>query len=173
MLKNNLVATTVMSNLRLSVVFKDLGIEHIKTKVGNRYVLEEMIKRDAVIGGEDSGHIIFREHHTTGDGILTTLQFIAIIRKENKPLSELAKIMKIFPQVTINIKVKKKYPLEEIVDIKNVIAEVEKELSDKGRVLVRYSGTQPICRVMVEGPTQKDTERFANKISSVVKEKLS
>ena len=172
-LKNNLVVTTVMSNFGLAIAFKDMGIEHVKTKVGDRYVLEEMIKRDAVIGGGDSGHIIFHEHHTTGDGILSALQLIAIMKKENKPLSELSKIMKIFPQVMINVEVSKKDPLEEIVDIKNVIAEVEKELGDEGRVLVRYSGTQSVCRVMVEGPTQKDTEKFANKISDVVREKLN
>lgn len=173
LLKNNLVVTTVMSNLGLALAFKEMGIKHTQAKVGDRYVLEEMIKGDAVLGGEDSGHVIFREHHTTGDGIVTALQLLAIMIKEGKPLSELSKVMKIFPQVMINIEVKKKHPLEEIIEIKNVISDAEKELGDNGRVLVRYSGTQLLCRVMVEGPTADLTEKLANKISAVVKENLS
>jgi len=172
-LKNNLVVTTVMSNLGLSFAFQELGIKHIKSKVGDRYVLEDMQKHDAIIGGEDSGHIIFLEHHTTGDGIMSALQLLAVMKQEGKPLSKLAEVMEMFPQVTINVKVKHKYPLEEIPEIKTVISEVEKELGKKGRVLVRYSGTQLLCRVMVEGPTQDTTEKHARKIADVVKEKLN
>ncbi|MCJ7728014.1 MAG: phosphoglucosamine mutase, partial [Actinobacteria bacterium] len=172
-LKNNTVVTTIMSNLGLSVAFKKMGIKNVTTKVGDRYVLEEMIKHDSVIGGEDSGHIIFKEHHTTGDGILTALQLLSVMKKENKPLSELSKIMKTFPQVLINVKVKRKAPLEEIPELKSIISEVEKELADKGRVLVRYSGTQSICRVMLEGPTKSDIEKLANKIAKVVEDKLN
>lgn len=172
-LKNNTVVTTIMSNLGLSVAFKKMGIKNVTTKVGDRYVLEEMIKNDSVIGGEDSGHIIFKEHHTTGDGILTALQLLSVMKKENKPLSELSKIMKTFPQVLINVKVKRKAPLEEIPELKSIISEVEKELADKGRVLVRYSGTQSICRVMLEGPNKSDTEKLASKIAKVVEDKLN
>ena len=173
MLKNNTVVTTVMSNLGLSLAFKEMGIKNIATKVGDRYVLEEMIKNDCILGGEDSGHIIFKEYHTTGDGILTALQLLAVMKKEKKSLFELSKIMKTFPQVLINVKVKRKAPLEEIPELKSVISEVEKELADKGRVLVRYSGTQSICRVMLEGPDKDETERLAAKIAEVVKEKLN
>jgi len=173
MLKNNTVVTTVMSNLGLSVAFKEMDIKNIKTKVGDRYVLEEMLKNGSIIGGEDSGHVIFKEHHTTGDGILTALQLLSVMKKENKPLSKLAKIMRTFPQVLINVKVKRKAPLEEIPELKSIITKVEKELGDEGRVLVRYSGTQPVCRVMLEGPTESDTERFAKEIARVVEDKLS
>ncbi|MFA5014890.1 MAG: phosphoglucosamine mutase [Actinomycetota bacterium] len=172
-LKNNTVITTVMSNLGLSVAFREMDIKNVKTKVGDRYVLEEMIKNDSIIGGEDSGHVIFKEHHTTGDGILTALQLLSVMRKDKKTLSELAKVMKTFPQVLINVKVKRKAPLEEIPELKSIIAEVEKELADKGRVLVRYSGTQSVCRVMLEGPNRSDTERLANKIARVVEDKLN
>jgi len=173
MLKNNTVVTTVMSNLGLSVAFKEMDIRNITTKVGDRYVLEEMLKTGSIIGGEDSGHVIFKEHHTTGDGILTALQLLSVLKKENKPLSKLAKIMRTFPQVLINVKVKRKAPLEEIPELKHVISKVEKELGDEGRVLVRYSGTQPVCRVMLEGPTESETERLAKEIAQVVEDKLS
>ncbi|MBM3707762.1 MAG: phosphoglucosamine mutase, partial [Actinobacteria bacterium] len=171
-LQNNILVTTVMSNMGLSIALKKLGVEQVKSKVGDRYVLEEMLKKDAVIGGEDSGHIIFLNHHTTGDGILSALQLLAVMKKKNMPVSELSKIMEIFPQVTINIDVKSKPPLEERPEIINIIKEVEKKLGDKGRVLVRYSGTQSMCRVMVEGPTQKETEGFARDIAEVIKNKL-
>lgn len=172
-LKNNILVTTVMSNMGLSIALKKMWIEQVKSKVGDRYVLEEMQKKDAVMGGEDSGHIIFLDHHTTGDGILSALQLLAVIKKENKPVSELSKVMEVFPQVTITVNVKSKPPLEEQPEIINAIKGVEKELGDKGRVLVRYSGTQSMCRIMVEGPTQKETEGFAEKIAEVIKNKLS
>ncbi len=172
-LENNTVVTTVMSNLGLSLAFKEMGIKNIATKVGDRYVLEEMMKNNSILGGEDSGHIIFKEYHTTGDGILTALQLLSVMKKEDKSLFELSKVMKTFPQVLINVKVKRKAPLEEIPELKSVIAEVEGELAGKGRVLVRYSGTQPVCRVMLEGPDKSKTEKLANKIVKVVREKLN
>ncbi|MDD5622777.1 MAG: phosphoglucosamine mutase [Actinomycetota bacterium] len=172
-LKNDTVVTTVMSNLGLSIAFREMSIKNVTTKVGDRYVLEEMIKNDSIIGGEDSGHVIFKEYHTTGDGILTALQLLSVMRKDKITLSELTKVMKTFPQVLINVKVKRKAPLEEIPELKSIIAEVEKELADKGRVLVRYSGTQSICRVMLEGPNKSDTERLADKIARVVEDKLN
>ena len=171
-LKNNLVVSTVMSNIGLSYALSKMGIEHIKSRVGDRYVLKEMLKKGAVLGGEDSGHIIFLEHHTTGDGIITALQVLAVMQKENKTLSQLSRVMKTYPQALINVEVKSKPRLNGIPKIVKVIEEVEKELGSRGRVLVRYSGTQRVCRVMVEGPTKKETERLAMKISSVVKEKL-
>lgn len=172
-LKNNTVVTTVMSNLGLSVAFQEMDIKNVTTKVGDRYVLEEMIKNDSIIGGEDSGHVIFKEHHTTGDGILTALQLLSVMKKDKKTLSELAGIIKTVPQVLINVKVKRKAPLEEIPELKSIIAEVEKELAGKGRVLVRYSGTQSVCRVMLESTNKSDTERLADKIARVVEDKLN
>lgn len=172
-LKNNLVVSTVMSNLGLSLALKEMEIEHIKSKVGDRYVLEDMLKRGAVLGGEESGHVIFLEHHTTGDGIITALQLLAAMQKEKKPLSELSTVMKTFPQVLINVDVKSKPDLSDVPEISHAVEGVEQELGDKGRVLVRYSGTQFLCRVMVEGPTQEEAERQAGKIAEVVKKKLS
>lgn len=172
-LKNNLVVSTVMSNLGLSLALNEMEIKHIKTRVGDRYVIEELLKNGAVLGGEDSGHIIFLEHHTTGDGLITALQLLAIMQKEEKAVSELSKVMKTFPQVLINVDVKSKPDLKGIPEIGNVIGSVEKELGDMGRVLVRYSGTQPMCRVMVEGPTKEQTEKLAKKIAEIVKKKLN
>lgn len=167
-LKKNLVVSTVMSNIGLGLALKGFGAKTVPTKVGDRYVLEEMVAKDASIGGEDSGHIIFLEHHTTGDGIIAALQLLNAMKYENKPLSELANIMKVFPQRLINIDVTSKPDINTIPEIVDVIKEVEKNLGDKGRVLVRYSGTQNMCRVMVEGPSEKDTEIFCRKIADVI-----
>lgn len=172
-LKNNILVSTVMSNLGLSLALKKLGIEHVTTNVGDRYVLEEMLKKGAILGGEDSGHIIFLEYHTTGDGIITALQLLACLKKENKPLSELRKIMKIYPQTTINVNVKSKPELNAEPEIMHAIKNVEKVLEDQGRILVRYSGTQLLCRVMVEAVTQDMAEQLATKVADVVRHKLS
>ncbi len=171
-LKNNTLVTTVMSNMGLSIALEKMGVKQVRSKVGDRYVLEEMLKKNAVIGGEDSGHLLFLDHHTTGDGILSALQLLSVMKKKKKPLSELAKIMKVFPQVTVNVDVKSKPPIEEQREIMDAIKEVEEALGNQGRVLVRYSGTQAMCRVMVEGPTQKETEGFAGSIAEVIKNKL-
>ncbi len=168
-LTNNLVVRTVMSNIGLSVAFDQLGIDSIMTKVGDRYVLEEMQARGASIGGEDSGHIIYLREHTTGDGILTALQVVAAMKKEGRPLSELAKIMTVFPQSLINVDTKSRPDIQTIPEIVNVMRKVETSLGQKGRVLVRYSGTQNMCRVMVEGPTQEETDRYCREIADVVK----
>jgi phosphoglucosamine mutase len=172
-LKNNLVVRTVMSNLGLSVAFEKLGIDSVFADVGDRYVLKEMLARGAVIGGEDSGHIIFLQHHTTGDGLITALQLLAAMKKEGKPLSELAGIMTIFPQVLINLDVKKKPKIDSVPEIMAAIKQIEEKLGDKGRVLVRYSGTQNMCRVMVEGPTKKETETYCRQIADVVEKILA
>ncbi|MGM0365989.1 MAG: phosphoglucosamine mutase [Actinomycetota bacterium] len=171
-LNNNILVTTVMSNIGLSLAMEKLDISQVKSKVGDRHVLEKMLKTGAVIGGEDSGHIIFLEHHTTGDGILSALQLLAVMKKEKKPLSEINNIMETFPQVTINVDVKHKPPLEEQAEITEAVQGVENELKQKGRVLIRYSGTQSICRVMVEGPTYSQTELFAKRLAEVVRGKL-
>lgn len=172
-LKNNVLVTTVMSNLGLSLTLKELGINHFTTNVGDRYVLEEMIKRNAVLGGEDSGHLIFLEYHTTGDAIITALQLLRALLKEKRSLGDFSKMMKIFPQITINVEVKRKPDLNSEPEIMRVIKKVENELANQGRVLVRYSGTQSLCRVMVEGSTQEKSEYFAKKIAQVVELQLS
>ncbi|MDD5100292.1 MAG: phosphoglucosamine mutase [Syntrophales bacterium] len=172
-LANNLVVRTVMSNIGLSVALQSLRIDSIMTKVGDRYVLEEMQARGAALGGEDSGHLIFLQHHTTGDGIITALQVAAAMKKEGKTLSELSKIMKVFPQALINVTVKSRPEIDTVPAIETVIREVEATLGSQGRVLVRYSGTQNMCRVMVEGPSQEETGRHCRKIADVVEKQLN
>jgi phosphoglucosamine mutase len=171
-LKNDLLVSTVMSNLGLTFACKKLGFKHHASKVGDRYVLEDMQRLGSVIGGEESGHMIFLEKHTTGDGILTALQLIAAMIREGKPLSELAKQMDIFPQKLINVPVKSKPDITTIPKVMDAIKQVERELGDQGRVLVRYSGTQNACRVMVEGPTNEVTEKHCKQIAEAVKAAL-
>ena len=171
-LANNLIVSTVMSNIGLSMALKELGIQQRITSVGDRYVLEEMRATGVSLGGEDSGHVIFLEHHTTGDGIITALQVLAAMKKEQKPLSELAQVMKVFPQKLINVEVKTKPELSAIPEIGDAVRDVEEQLGDKGRVLVRYSGTQPMCRVMVEGPTKETTDAYCKGIADVVKKNI-
>ncbi|MEA3358311.1 MAG: phosphoglucosamine mutase [Thermodesulfobacteriota bacterium] len=169
---NNLLVSTVMSNIGLGIALKELGIENAITKVGDRYVLEEMQAKGAVIGGEDSGHVIFLEHHTTGDGLATALQVLSAMKKTQKPLSELAQVMKVFPQKLINVDVKTKPELSTIPEISRAIKGVEKQLADTGRVLVRYSGTQNMCRVMVEAPTSEETEKYCRQIADLIRKKI-
>ncbi|MBN1906123.1 MAG: phosphoglucosamine mutase [Deltaproteobacteria bacterium] len=171
-LKNDLLVSTIMSNLGLKMACKKFGFKHHASKVGDRYVLEDMIKLGGVIGGEESGHMIFLDQHTTGDGIITALQLIAAMVRSGKPLSELAKMMDIFPQKLINVDVKRKPDINTEPEIMEIIERVEKELGDEGRVLVRYSGTQNMCRVMVEGPSEDVTNRFCKEIADVVKRVL-
>ena len=171
-LKNDLLVSTVMSNLGLTFACKKYGFKHHASKVGDRYVLEDMQRLGAVIGGEESGHMIFLDHHTTGDGILTALQLIAAMIKQGKPLSELAKMMEIFPQKLINVPVKSKPDISTVPQVVAVIKQTEAELGDRGRVLVRYSGTQNACRVMVEGPTDELTQKYCKQIADVVKAAL-
>ena len=169
LLKNNEIVGTVMSNFGFLSAMKEIGIDVAITPVGDRYVLERMIKDDAVLGGEASGHMIFHNHHSTGDGIIAALQLLAIMRETGKPLSELAKVMSVFPQKLINFDVAAKPPLEEIAELQKAVKKAEAELGDKGRVLIRYSGTQPMCRVMVEGPTDEMTNRLAEQLTAVVR----
>ncbi len=171
-LANDLVVSTVMSNLGLAVACKRHGFKHHASQVGDRYVLEDMRRMGAAIGGEDSGHMIFLEHHTTGDGILTALQLLAAMLKSGKPLSELAKLMDVYPQKLINVDVKSKPDLDTVPSIVEVIAQVEAELKDEGRLLVRYSGTQSMCRIMVEGPTDEITDKYCRQVADVVRTAL-
>jgi len=171
-LKNNLVVSTVMSNIGFRLALRELDISNITADVGDRHVLREMIASGAVIGGEDSGHTIFLDHHTTGDGILTALKLVDAMKSESKPLSELRKIMAVFPQKLMNVEVKTKPDIETIPEIQDAIQLVEESLGEKGRVLVRYSGTQPLCRVMVEGPTPDETRGCCQQIVDVVQKVL-
>lgn len=171
-LTNNLVISTVMSNFGFGLALKELGIQHGAAKVGDRYVLEMMQGKGSVLGGEASGHIILLEHHTTGDGILSALQLLTAMRHQDRKLSELATLMQMFPQKTINVDVAKKPPLEELPAVQAAIKTAEAELGGKGRVLVRYSGTQSMCRVMVEGPNDETVNRLAKTLADQVKKSI-
>ncbi|MDD5245209.1 MAG: phosphoglucosamine mutase [Syntrophorhabdaceae bacterium] len=171
-LKNDLLVSTVMSNLGLRIACRRYGFKYHTSKVGDRYVLEDMVRLGSVIGGEESGHMIFLDHHTTGDGIVTAMQLIAAMVRSGKPLSELAKMVDIYPQKLINVDVQSKPDVATVPRIIEVIRRVEKELGDDGRVLVRYSGTQNMCRVMVEGPSDGVTEKYCEEIADVIKNAL-
>jgi phosphoglucosamine mutase len=172
MLKNNLVVSTVMSNLGLRIALKKMEIKHLITRVGDRYVLEKMRTSGAVIGGEDSGHMIFADYLTTGDGMLSALKLVEAMQTQSKTLSELAKVMTVFPQVLINIDVNRKPDIQSIPEVVKAIESVEKNLGEQGRVLVRYSGTQPLCRVMVEGPGKEETQQYCSHIADIIRDKI-
>ncbi len=168
-LPNNRVVSTVMSNIGLTMALENLGITHEKTGVGDRQVLAKMKETGAVIGGEDSGHMIFLNDHTTGDGILSALRLITVMVESGRTLSDLAAVMQVFPQVLKNVKVDASRPdFMQIPEIAGIIDEVTSHLGDKGRVLVRYSGTQPLLRVMVEGPDKEGTRAACEKICRII-----
>ena len=173
-LKDDTLVVTVMSNLGLDIAAKREGINLVKTKVGDRYVLEEMLKENYILGGEQSGHIIFLHHNTTGDGLVTALQIAAILKESGKTFSELAGVMKELPQVLVNAKVpneKKNIYLEdkEIIDAINA---VESKLNGVGRVLIRPSGTEPLVRVMLEGENQEEINAMANSLVDLILSKI-
>ena len=173
-LSGNTLVATVMSNMGLFEFCKANGIKCEKTKVGDRYVLEKMLENGYCIGGEQSGHLIFLDYATTGDGQLSAVQILGIMRDTGKSLDELASEIEIFPQVLKNVKVSSfgKHRLAEDEDIRLAIEEAEKELGDKGRVLVRASGTEPLVRVMLEGKDKKQIEKLATMIAQIVEERL-
>jgi phosphoglucosamine mutase len=171
-LKKNTVVSTVMSNLGFHKGLEALGINSVQTAVGDRYVVEEMKAGGYNLGGEQSGHIIFLDYNTTGDGLLTALQLVNIMKITNKPLSELAGEMKKYPQKLVNIKVTDKYHVEENEKIKAVIQEVEQEMAGNGRILVRPSGTEPLVRVMAEAPEEEDCDKYVSRIADVVKQEM-
>ena len=166
------IVSTVMSNIGLSAACKRMGIENYAADVGDRHVMEQMQRLGVVLGGEPSGHVVFLDRHTTGDGILTGVQLIAAMLKAGKRLSEMADLMDVFPQSLVNVEISSKPVLESVPEIGEAVKAVESELGEDGRVLVRYSGTQPMCRVMVEGPTAETTERHAAYLAEVVKRAL-
>jgi phosphoglucosamine mutase len=161
-----------MSNMGLDIAMKKAGGKVVKTAVGDRYVVEEMLKNGYNLGGEQSGHMIFLDHNTTGDGILSALQVLAIIQRSGKPLSELAQVMTSLPQVLVNVKVRKKTDLKKNKAVKDVMDQVTAELGDNGRLLVRYSGTEALLRVMIEGENQGRIEVLAHQVAETVREQL-
>lgn len=172
LLTNNVVVATVMSNYGFFRTMEELDIQVVRSPVGDRYVIQEMLKSGAMLGGEQSGHTIFLDYSTTGDGILCALQVLKIMKETGSKLSDLAAFVQKYPQACINIKVKEKTPLEQCTKVQEAIEKVEKQLHGAGRVLVRYSGTEPICRVMVEGPKLKAVQELANEIAKVIEHEL-
>ena len=167
-LKHDTIVTTVMSNLGMYKAMEAHGMKSVKTKVGDRYVVEEMNKNGYNLGGEQSGHIVFLDFVTTGDGMLTSLQLMSIMKETGKKLSELADEVTKYPQSLVNVTVKDKKHAMDPQPVKDIITEVEKEMHGDGRILVRPSGTEPLLRVMVEAPTQKESNEYAQRIANVV-----
>lgn len=169
--KKTLVAT-VMSNMGLEVVLKDAGGTLVRAPVGDRYVVEAMLNGEFNLGGEQSGHIVFLDHNTTGDGMLTALQILAIMQKKEVPLAELAKVMVPFPQTLRNVQVKNKKDFSQIPQIQRMIKECQKELGERGRILLRYSGTEPVLRIMIEGENEQTIVRMADAMAETVQKAL-
>jgi phosphoglucosamine mutase len=171
-LGGNLLVSTVMSNLGLEKALARQGISMVRTPVGDKYVLEEMIRRDAAVGGEQSGHVIFREYATTGDGMLTALKVLETCVRKNASIEELASDLTVFPQLLVNIRVKERKPLEQLPAVVSEITACEAALNGQGRVVVRFSGTEPLARVMVEGPTMEQVENWASRIATAIRGEL-
>ncbi|QHA90163.1 phosphoglucosamine mutase [Bacillus sp. N1-1] len=171
-LRHDTVVSTVMSNLGFHKGMEESGVTSLQTKVGDRYVMEEMRKEGYNLGGEQSGHIIFLDHITTGDGMLSALQLANIMQVTNKPLSELAGEMKKYPQSLVNVKVTDKNKVDSNERIQETIQQVESDMNGEGRILVRPSGTEPLVRVMAEAPTKELCDEYVNRVVSMVKEEL-
>lgn len=172
-LENPVVVSTIMSNIGLTQTLDSLGIKHVKADVGDRKVLEQMKASNASIGGEDSGHMIFLNEHSTGDGMLSALMLLEVMSETQEPISSLSSVMAVFPQVLMNVKVDASRPdFMANQTIADTIKNIEKKLGSKGRVLIRYSGTQPLLRVMVEGPEQKMVENYCEELCLSIKENL-
>lgn len=171
-LQGNAVVATVMSNIGLEVALQESGIEMVRCPVGDKYVMEEMIRRGLSLGGEQSGHIIFSEHLFTGDGIVTALSVLRVMADTGRELSDLASELVTYPQVLLNVRVREKRDLQTVPPITEAMSRVEKRLSGNGRLLVRYSGTEPLLRVMIEGRDQREIQEWAAEIVSTVKEHL-
>ncbi len=172
LLAKNTVVTTIVANTGFLDAMKKEGITIVKTAVGDRYVIEEMRKQGAVLGGEQSGHMIFGNYTTTGDGTLAALQLLNIIAETKQKLSALATCMNTFPQITVNVSVKKKVPLDQCKNVQKAIADAEKKLGTAGRIIVRYSGTQMLCRIMVEGKDEKQLLAIVAPIKKAVEQEV-
>ena len=167
-----MVVATVMSNLGLERTLRQREIAMLRTQVGDKYVLEEMIRQGAAIGGEQSGHVIFPEHATTGDGMLTALRVLEIVNEIGMSLDELTSDLKNYPQILVNVKVAERRPLAELPSVQSEIKRAETEFGDSGRVLVRFSGTETLARVMVEGEDLEKVHAVANRIADAIRTEL-
>ncbi len=171
-LKGNAIVATVMSNIGLELALRQSGIDVVRCAVGDKYVMEEMVKRGLSIGGEQSGHIIFSEHLFTGDGIVTALSVLRVMAESGRELADLAAELVAYPQVLVNVRVREKQTLSDVPSIAAAMERVEARLAGEGRLLVRYSGTEPLLRVMIEGKSQEQIQAWAAEIAGVVREHL-
>jgi phosphoglucosamine mutase len=171
-LRRNTLVATVMSNLGLELAMQQAGGRLVRAAVGDRYVMEKMIEGGFNLGGEQSGHIIFLDNNTTGDGLISALQILAVMKQSGKPLSELAGCMKTYPQTLVNVRVRSRQELNAVPEIAARMADIEKKLAGTGRLLVRYSGTEPKVRVMIEGENEQEIKQLAHDLAAVIKEKL-
>ncbi|MCD6288365.1 MAG: phosphoglucosamine mutase, partial [Candidatus Hydrogenedentes bacterium] len=172
-LAKNTVAATIMSNMGLEKALAERGGGIVRVPVGDRNVCERMVSDGLKLGGEKSGHLLFLDHHTTGDGLIAALQLLAIIQRTGKPLSELARCFEHFPQTLINVPVVRRSKLEDIPTVQDKIAAAETKLGDDGRIVVRFSGTQSLARVMVEGRDQTLIDTLAQQVAEAIKEALA
>jgi len=171
-LNNDTVVSTEMSNIGLTNALNELDIKHVATDVGDRQVYKEMKNTGAVLGGEESGHIIFLDYHTSGDGILSALMLLLATKTLNKPLSVLADSLFLYPKILVNVPVNKKLPLSSVPEIARAIKETKKYFGQQGRVFIRYSGTEPLCRIMIEGREKNVIEEQADRLANVIKNYL-
>ena len=171
-LVGDLVVATVMSNLGFEKALESRGIHLVRTPVGDKYVLEEMLKRGAVLGGEQSGHVIFCEYATTGDGLLTALRVLETVRDSGRSLDDWSDEVKTFPQKLVNVRVKNKRPLSELASVQAEIRAAEREFAGSGRVVVRFSGTEPLARVMIEAGTHEEVDRWTGRIADAIRAEL-
>jgi phosphoglucosamine mutase len=172
LLTGDLVVATTMSNMGLEAALKRDGVRMLRASVGDRYVLEMMLKENAALGGEQSGHILFPHLATTGDGILTALVVLDLVARSGQSIDELIADLKVFPQVIVNVKVREKKPLESIPSVRTRIREAEEELDGSGRVVIRYSGTEALARVMIEAESEEAMQRHANAIADAIRAEL-
>ena len=171
-LSNGLVVATVMSNIGLEIALRSRGLRLLRTDVGDKYVLEELMRSGAGLGGEQSGHIIFPHLSLAGDGLITTLCLLRAMRDERKPLHDLTEGFQRYPQVLVNVEVREKRPFAEVEQIQKLVQETESQLGEGGRLLLRYSGTEPLARVMIEGHNQATIEAYARNLALVIQQTL-
>jgi phosphoglucosamine mutase len=169
-LVGNTVVATVMSNIGLEIAFRESGIEMVRAAVGDKYVMEEMLRRGATLGGEQSGHVIFADYLSTGDGLCTSLNVLRTIAMTRRTLADLASDLTNYPQVLLNVRVREKVDLRAVPAVADTIARVEQRVAGHGRVLIRYSGTEPLLRVMLEGRNADEIQAWAKEIVDVVQE---
>jgi phosphoglucosamine mutase len=171
-LRGGQVVATVMSNLGLEKALEELGVGLLRTQVGDRYVVDAMREGGFNLGGEQSGHVIFLDHNTSGDGLITALQVLAVMRRKGRKLSELTTDFVRYPQILVNVPVSEKKPIEDLPEFSRLVEKIEAALNDRGRVLIRYSGTEPLARIMVEGDDEKQIREYANELAEALRRAL-